>query len=60
MTNQLKIGDICIKYHENILTEVKVRSLSENRGDVKTYNISRLKKNTSYFANGILISTEEN
>jgi hypothetical protein len=59
-TSPLKIGDTCIKYNENTLTEVQVRSLSENRGDVKTYNISRLKKNKSYFANGILVSTEEN
>jgi hypothetical protein len=59
-TKQLKAGDTCIEYHENILKEVEIKSLSESIGDIKTYNISRLKNNKSYFANGILVSTEEN
>ncbi len=57
---QLKTGDTCIKYHDNTLMEVQIKSFSGNTGDVKTYNISRMKYNKSYFANGILVSTEEN
>jgi hypothetical protein len=59
-TKQLKVGDTCLEYHENTLKEVQINSISENTGEVKTYNISRLKKNKNYFANGILVSTEEN
>jgi hypothetical protein len=59
-TKQLKAGDTCIEYHENILKEVEIKSLSESTGNIETYNISRLKNNKSYFANGILVSTEEN
>ncbi|MGC1390836.1 MAG: polymorphic toxin-type HINT domain-containing protein [Bacteroidales bacterium] len=57
---QLKIGDTCLEYHENTLIEVQINSISENTREVKTYNISRLKNNKNYFANGILVSTEEN
>jgi hypothetical protein len=57
---QLKSGDICFKTVSNKLTEVKIKTITENPGDVMTYNITRLAKNKSWFANGILVSTEEN
>jgi hypothetical protein len=59
-SNQLMIGDTCFKYYDNKLIEVQIKNITENSGDVMTYNISRLEKNKTYFANGILVSTENN
>ena len=58
-TRQLQIGDICYKYMNNKLTEVRIKVISENPGEFMTYNLSRLAKNNSFFANGILVSNEE-
>jgi hypothetical protein len=57
-TKQLLIGDTCFKYQDNRLIEVQIKDISENSGEVMTYNISRLEKNKTYFANGILVSNE--
>jgi len=57
---QLQIGDTCFKYLDNKLIEVQVKTIRENIGDAMTYNISRLKKNKNFFANGILVSNEDN
>ncbi len=59
VTKQLQPGDTCFKYQDNKLIEVQVKSIDEKAGAVKTYNISHLKKNKCYFANGILVSSEE-
>jgi len=59
-TKQLQTGDICFKIIKNKIIEVKIKTITEISGKVITYNISRLSKNKSYFANGILVSTEEN
>jgi hypothetical protein len=56
---QLTVGDTCFKYQDNKLIEVTVKSIQENPGEVMTYNVSRLEKNKSFFANGILVSDEE-
>jgi hypothetical protein len=58
-TKQLQIGDTCFKYQDSKLVEVQVKSIRENIGDARTYNISKLKKNKNYFANSILVSNEE-
>lgn len=55
---QLQAGDICYKTVNNRLTEIKIITITENPGEVMTYNISRLLKNKSWFANRILVSTE--
>jgi hypothetical protein len=57
---QLRIGDTCLKFKDSQLNEVRVKSIIENPGEVMTYNISRLGKNRSYFANGILVWNEDN
>jgi hypothetical protein len=57
-TKHLLIGDTCLKYKDNKLVEVKIKNITENSGEVMTYNISRLERNKSYFANGILVSNE--
>jgi hypothetical protein len=59
-TKQLLTGDTCFKYQDKKLIEVKVKSIKEKSGEVMMYNISRLEKNKSFFANGILVSDEEN
>lgn len=59
-TKQLLIGDTCFKYKDRQLIEVRIKNITEKPGEVMTYNIRRLERNKSYFANGILVSTEEN
>jgi hypothetical protein len=59
-TRQLLPGDICFKTVNNNLIEVKVKAITEKTDKIMTYNVSKLKKNKNYFANGILVSTEEN
>lgn len=59
-TQQLQIGDKCFKYADNKLTTVQVKWITEQKGEIKTYNISKLQKNKNYFANQILVSNEEN
>jgi hypothetical protein len=59
-TKQLQTGDVCFKMVKNKLLETKIKTIAEIPGKVITYNISKLHKNKSYFANGILVSTEEN
>jgi hypothetical protein len=56
---QLETGDICLKYINDKLVGCKIVKITPVTGSFKTYNISSLEKNKSYFANGILISTEE-
>lgn len=58
-TKQLQTGDICFKTLNNKLVEVKVELITEKIDNIMTYNISGLKKNQNYFANGILVSSEE-
>ena len=57
-TKQLLIGDTCFKYQDNHLIKVQIKNMTENSGEVMTYNISRLERNKTYFANGILVSNE--
>lgn len=57
---QLLIGDTCFKYKDKQLIEVQIKNITEKPGEVMTYNISRLERNKSYFANGILVSNEVN
>jgi hypothetical protein len=59
-SKQLQKGDRCYKYVNNKLVPIQVVRISEKRGETKTYNISRLQKNKNYFANGILVSNEDN
>lgn len=59
-TKQLLIGDTCFKYKENRLIEVRINKITEIPGEVMAFNISRLKINKAYFANGILVSNEQN
>ncbi len=56
--DRLAVGDTCYKIDINKLTWVTIRSIKECPGEIMTYNITRLLKNKSYFANGILVSNE--
>jgi hypothetical protein len=58
-TKLLLVGDTCLKIRNNELCEVRVKNITENPGEVMTYNISRLERNSTYFANGILVSDEQ-
>lgn len=56
---QLQVGDICLKVRGSNLIEVKVNAIIEAPGEVMTYNLSKLRNNNNYFANGILVSSEQ-
>jgi hypothetical protein len=56
---QLLIGDTCLKLKSNRLIEIQVRDIIEKPGSVMSYNLSRLERNNSYFANGVLVSSEQ-
>ena len=58
-TKRLQIGDTCLKCQHNQLIEVRIKNITEKPGEVMTYNISRLEKNKTYFANGMLVSDEQ-
>lgn len=57
-TSLIQIGDTCLKYDKDKLKEVCVKTITEKTESVMTYNISSLKRNNSFFANGILVSNE--
>ena len=59
VVRQLEIGDKCYKYMDNKLVLVELKSMIEELGDVKTYNIASLKRNNVYFANSILVNNEK-
>jgi hypothetical protein len=59
-TKQLLAGDTCLKYDNNRLIDVRINKITEMPGEIMTYNISRLKINKTFFANGILVSDEQN
>ena len=58
-TKQLTRGDICLKYTQNRITEIRIESITPQPGSIMTYNLSRLLKNNNYLANGIVVSTEK-
>jgi hypothetical protein len=58
-TQQLTRGDICLKYTQNRITEIRIESITPRTGSIMTYNLSRLLKNNNYLANGIVVSTEK-
>jgi len=57
-TKQLLVGDTCFKLKDRKLIEVLINNIKEDIQEVMTYNITRLEKNQTYFANGILVSNE--
>ncbi|MCW3788353.1 hypothetical protein OM075_17930 [Marinilabiliaceae bacterium AAT] len=57
-TTKLEIGDKCLVYQKGKLKKVKVTSVVQQEGSVKTYNLTLLKFGNSYFANGILVNNE--
>jgi len=59
-TKQLQVGDTCLKFKNNKLIEIQVNKIIETPGEIMTYNISKLKINKTFFANGILVSNEQN
>ena len=54
----LVLGDSFYRFDNGKLSEVVLVGLSEKRGEVKTYNLTGLKRNNNYFANGILVNNE--
>jgi len=57
-TKQLEEGDMCLKFLNSKLREVQLKSIIEIKGEFQTYNLTLLKKNNNYFANGILVGNE--
>lgn len=57
--NQLETGDQVYRYNSNGQLElVKVLSIVEDVGEIKTYNLFVKGENRNYFANGVLVHDE--
>jgi RHS repeat-associated protein len=54
-TLQLETGDVCYHLHQSKLVEIQVLSIKQVIGQVRTYNLSDVKKYNNFFANGILV-----
>ncbi|WP_162845409.1 hypothetical protein [Labilibaculum antarcticum] len=57
-TAKLEIGDECLVYKKGKINRVKIISILQQKGVVKTYNLTSLKDGDSYFVNGILVNNE--
>lgn len=55
---QLSAGDICYKYTDNKLMEIKLKSIDEELDEVQTY-IFELDNNNTFFANNILVHNKD-
>jgi len=55
---QLEKGDICLTLVDGELKEIKLVQFKEITVMQKTYTIKRLRKNNSFFAEGILVGVE--
>jgi hypothetical protein len=53
-TLQLETGDVCYHLHQSILVEIQVLSIKQVIGQVRTYNLSDVKKYNNFFENGML------
>ncbi len=53
--NKLEIDDIVLYYMDGILVEHKIISLEDTGEFVEMYNLEHVKKNFTFFANGILV-----
>jgi len=58
-TQELKWNDYCYVYFNSHLIRTKIHSIRRIKETRMTYNISGLKNNSNYFANGILVSNEK-
>ncbi len=57
---QLKIGDKVLFYEKGILIETEIEKLYDTQEIVKMYNVEYVRKNHTFFANGILVHNKLN
>ena len=57
---QLEVGDIVYYYSEGKLKEIKLTKLINTDERVEMYNIKYVKKNNTFFANGVLVHNRYN
>ena len=53
--NKLEEGDIVYKLVNNKLKELRIKQMTPIKKKMKTYNLSNVKDNHNFFANGILV-----
>lgn len=53
--SKLEIGDIVLYYAKGVLVETIVESIIDTKETVEMYNVENVRKNHSFFANGILV-----
>ncbi|WP_340067111.1 RHS repeat-associated core domain-containing protein, partial [Ascidiimonas aurantiaca] len=52
---QIELGDIVYYYHDGTLKETKIIRIEDQKEEALMYNIKYVKKNNTFFANGILV-----
>ncbi len=57
---QLELGDIVYYYDKGILKETRIVKLIDKKEEALMYNIKYVKKNNTFFANGILVHNRFN
>lgn len=58
--SNLEVGDVIYYYEKNKLKETKITKLVDEKEKVKMYNLKYVKKNNTFFANGILVHNRYN
>ena len=58
--SKLEVGDVIYYYEKNKLKETKITKLVDEKEKVKMYNLKYVKKNNTFFANGILVHNRYN
>lgn len=52
---QIELGDTVYYYDNGVLKETKIIKIEDQKEDALMYNIKYVKKNNTFFANGILV-----
>lgn len=48
-------GDECYFYQDEILVNVRIKSIKELNSNVQTYNLTSIEENHNFFTNGFLV-----
>lgn len=57
--NKLEVGDLCYYYDGNKIIDIKILSFKEIHKRQTSYNLSKVKSNKNFFANGILVHNKK-
>jgi len=55
---QLEHGDICYYYESGKIIEINIIEFIPLNKEIRTYNLTETENSNNYFANGVLVNTE--